>query len=175
MFSARRGQDFRRDRYEPLVTVAHAPSSLPISINTVQGPQPADPQHRRATFQWMVQQDLTDPNFLSRVPVTDEAYFTRNFILNSHNMFDENLHSVQETRFQHQFTINIWAEVIGDLVMGPYQLLARLRGLPIYIFNEELPQLLEDVPLEMRQTMRFMLDGFSAHFTSDGKQFFDSH
>jgi hypothetical protein len=32
MFSASRGQDFRRDRYEPLVTVAHAPSSLPISI-----------------------------------------------------------------------------------------------------------------------------------------------
>jgi hypothetical protein len=30
MFSARRGQDFRRDHFEPLVTVAHAPSSLPI-------------------------------------------------------------------------------------------------------------------------------------------------
>jgi hypothetical protein len=32
MFSAWRGQDFRRDSYEPLVTVTHAPSSLPISV-----------------------------------------------------------------------------------------------------------------------------------------------
>jgi hypothetical protein len=32
MFSEWGGQDFSRDRYEPLVTVAHAPSSLPISI-----------------------------------------------------------------------------------------------------------------------------------------------
>jgi hypothetical protein len=31
MFSARRGQDFHRDRYKPPVTVAHAPSNLPIS------------------------------------------------------------------------------------------------------------------------------------------------
>jgi hypothetical protein len=33
MFSARRGQDLHRDRYEPLVTVADAPSSLPIVIS----------------------------------------------------------------------------------------------------------------------------------------------
>jgi hypothetical protein len=32
LFSAWRGQDFRRDSYEPLVTVAHAPSRLPVSI-----------------------------------------------------------------------------------------------------------------------------------------------
>jgi hypothetical protein len=32
MFSARRGQDFRRDRYEPLVTVARAPRSLFASV-----------------------------------------------------------------------------------------------------------------------------------------------
>jgi hypothetical protein len=30
LFSARRSQDFHRDRYEPSVTFAHAPSSLPI-------------------------------------------------------------------------------------------------------------------------------------------------
>jgi hypothetical protein len=30
MFSAKRGQDFHRGRYEPLLMVAHAPSSLPI-------------------------------------------------------------------------------------------------------------------------------------------------
>jgi hypothetical protein len=35
MFSAWRDQDFRRDRYELLVTVAHAQSSLPISIPDV--------------------------------------------------------------------------------------------------------------------------------------------
>jgi hypothetical protein len=33
MFSAKRGQDFRRDRYEPLLTVAHAPSNLPLPMH----------------------------------------------------------------------------------------------------------------------------------------------
>jgi hypothetical protein len=41
MFSARRGQDLRRDRYEPLVTVAHAPSSLSIYFQIIKLPSPS--------------------------------------------------------------------------------------------------------------------------------------
>jgi hypothetical protein len=78
-----------------------------------------------------VQQDAAYPTFLSRVLVMDEAFFTRNGILNTRNQHTwayENPHSFQETRFQHQFAINVWAGIIGDLLRGPYELPPRLSG-----------------------------------------------
>jgi hypothetical protein len=47
-----------------------------------------------------------NPNFHSRVLVTDETCFTRNGIFSCRNMHTwsvENLHFIQETRFQHHF------------------------------------------------------------------------
>jgi hypothetical protein len=61
----------------------------------------------------------------------DEAFFTRNGILNTRNQHtwaDENPYSFQETRFRHQFAINVWAGIIGDLLRGPYDLPPRLSG-----------------------------------------------
>jgi hypothetical protein len=40
---------------------------------------------------------------------------------------------------------------------------------------EDLPQLLEGVPLAMQQTMSFMQDGAYAYFTNHIKQLLDSH
>lgn len=71
--------------------------------------------------------------FLSRMLVMDEACFTWNGILNIHNQHtwaDENPHCFQETRFQQQFSICVWVGIIGNLLLGPYDLLFRQsRGL----------------------------------------------
>jgi hypothetical protein len=82
----------------------------PYHIQPVQALQPADPQHRRAFSQKLLQQDAADPDFLSWVLVTDEACFTWNGILNSLNIHiwsGENLHSIQYSLFQHQFTVSL--------------------------------------------------------------------
>lgn len=41
---------------------------------------------------------------------------------NQRTQADENPCSFQETRFQRQLVINVWVEIIGDLLLGPYEL-----------------------------------------------------
>jgi hypothetical protein len=73
-----------------------------------------------------MQQDTAYPTFLSRVLVMVEACFTRNGILNTHNQHirahENPLFFFQETPFQQQFAMNVWAGIIGDLLLGPYEL-----------------------------------------------------
>jgi hypothetical protein len=72
--------------------------------------------------------------------------------------------------------INYWAGIIGDLLTGPYELPVRLSwAFYLHFLTDELPQLLEDVPLATEQSMRFIHDGAPAHFTRYTKQFLDSH
>jgi hypothetical protein len=37
---------------------------------------------------------------------------------------DENPRSFEETRFQKQLVINVWAGIIGDILLGHYDLLS---------------------------------------------------
>jgi hypothetical protein len=65
---------------------------------------------------------------------------------------DENLHSIQETHVQHQFTINVWVRIIGDLLIGPYKVLPQISEASyLHFLMKDLLQLLEDVPLAMQQ------------------------
>ena len=107
--------------------------------------------------------------FLTRLLVTDEACFTRNGILNVHNSHTwavENPHTTRHTYHQQRFSINVWAGIVGDFLIGPYLLPARLGGSEyLHFLSTVLNQLLEDVPLATRQRMRFMHDGAPAHFS----------
>jgi hypothetical protein len=59
-------------------------------------------------------------------------------------------------RHQHQFSVNVWAGIVGDHLLGPLVLLARLTGNDYLLFlREELPVMLEDVPLTVWQKMWF--------------------
>jgi hypothetical protein len=77
----------------------------------------------------MLQQDLIDPNFLVPLRVADGACCALCFVSNCrsvHTWPDENPHSVQETRFHHQFKINICAGITGLSSQGLNQPLSRL-------------------------------------------------
>lgn len=45
--------------------------------------------------------------------LTDEATFTGNRALNMCNMQYENQYAMQEDRFQHDFLVNVWFEIIN--------------------------------------------------------------
>ena len=58
-----------------------------------------------------------------------------------------------------------WARIIGDLLLGPIFLPPILTGDNYTQFLEtQLPVLLEDVPLQIRNQMWFMKHGVPAHF-----------
>ena len=82
---------------------------------------------------------------------------------NSHVWADENPHATVESNFQQRFSVNVWCAVLDDQLIGPFILDDRLTG-EVYLrfLQEELPQLLEDVPLDKRSIF-FQREGAPPH------------
>jgi hypothetical protein len=153
----------------PLVwSILHEQSLYPYHIQRVQALRPPDYQARLVFCQWFLRKCVEDPHFIENILFTDEAGFTKNGIVNFHNTHvwsDENPHVIEEFRDQHQFRINVWAGIVGDRIIGPYVLPNRLTGAIYHQFlSNELPIMLEEIPLLQRQRMWFMHDGAPPHF-----------
>jgi len=99
---------------------------------------------------------------------TDEACFTRRGMINLHNAHvyaDENPHALAERHFQREFKINVWLGIIGNFLVGPYRLPNNLNGDSyLHFLQYALPELLEELPLNLRRDMFFMHDGAPPHF-----------
>jgi hypothetical protein len=68
--------------------------------------------------------------FVPSVLFIDDAAFTRNGIINFHNHLcgEENPHAIVQSRHQQQFSINVWAGTVYDILVGPHVLPQRLTG-----------------------------------------------
>ena len=98
---------------------------------------------------------------------TDEAQFNRNGVNNTHNFHvwgDDNPHATVESNFQQRVSVNVWCAVLDDQLIGSFILEGRLTGEAYLRFlQEELPQLLEDVPLDKRSRMYYQHNGAPPH------------
>ena len=66
---------------------------------------------------------------------------------------------------EHQIPWFVWCGILGDKVIGPYIIDGTLTGAKYRNFlTEELPLLLEDVPLETRSQMWYQHEGCPAHY-----------
>lgn len=123
----------------------------------------------RAVCTMVCTTDCLDPLFPAEVLYTDEALFTRegcSNIHNSHVWAHVNPRSTRPRAHQQRFGVNVWAGILGDRLIGPYILPFRLNGRTYRYFLEHvLPELLEDVSLNVRQRMYFQHDGAPAHFS----------
>lgn len=146
----------------------------PYHAQRVQALTETDYQPRLQFCHWFLERCIT-PNFHSTVLFTDEAKFSRDAILNYHNNHqwsDENPHAINNSRHQHQFSCNVWAGILGDYLIGPFFLPPILNGQVYRNFLEgDLPGLLEEIPLEVRNAMWFMHDGAPAHFSLIAREF----
>lgn len=109
-----------------------------------------------------------DPNFLKRVLWTDEAQFTRSGLFNSRNFhmwMEDNPHATWEHSHQYQFSVNMWAGIIDNKLIGPIELPARLNAEHYLNFlRDDLNTLLEDIDLETRRLMWYQHDGAPPHY-----------
>lgn len=149
--------------------ILHEQLLYPYHIQRVQALKPQDLLPRAQFCEWMQRKCHQDRFFLNKVLFTDEAGFTREGIVNFHNNHvwaEENPHAIFESRFQNKFSINVWAGILGDRLIGPYIMPQRLDG-PAYLdfLQNTLPLLLEDVPYQQRLTNFFMHDGAPPHFS----------
>jgi hypothetical protein len=101
---------------------------------------------------------------------TDEAMFTRDGVFNYHNEHvgaRQNPHATRESHFQRKFSLNVWAGIVGDTLLGAHMLPARRTGeLHLRFLDKDLPLLLEDVPLDIRGRLWYMHDWASGSLQS---------
>ena len=103
--------------------VLHENSLYPYHIQRVQGLLPQDFPRRLDFSRWILRKCAHNPDFLSRVLFSDEAHFTRDGIVNYHNLHVwavENPHKIREARHQQQFSLNVWAGIVVDELIGPF-------------------------------------------------------
>ncbi|GBM86271.1 hypothetical protein AVEN_72159-1 [Araneus ventricosus] len=104
--------------------------------------------------------------------VTDKSTFTREGMLNSLNFHvwsEENPHATRTRAAQECFSVNVWAGIAGDHLVGPYLLSERLTANYLIFLQQVLPQLLDDahVSAAMRYSMWFQHDGAPSHYSID--------
>lgn len=147
----------------------------PFKLQKVQELLPRDFRPRMEFCQWLLHQLDTNPHFGANVLWTDEAIFTRMDVFNSRNshVWDfDNPHALFVAHHQHRFSVNVWCGIVHDHLIGPYILPVRLNGRTYHAFlSEVLPELLETVPLALRQEMWYQHDGAPAHFDRNVRHF----
>jgi hypothetical protein len=109
--------------------------------------------------------------------------FTREGYFNFHNVHiqtHENPHAIWEARHQTPFSINVWAGIFGDRLNDPVRLPKRLTW-PTYreilerLTRDILPDVLDDVPFQLRAEMWFMHDGAPPHLSRIARQYLNDH
>lgn len=140
----------------------------PYRPQKVQSLKPQDYPRRVNLARWFLEKDLQNPLFLEKVLFTDEASFNKDGIFNNrttHVWAAENPHQVFVRGHQEQFSINVWAGIIGNHLVGPYILPNRLDSRTYLVFLRDiLPELLEAIPLNVRDEMWYQHDGAPAHY-----------
>jgi len=95
---------------------------------------------------------------LSVILFSDKASFTRdgvNNLRNLHTWSHNNPYETSVTKFQNRFSVNVWCGVLGNRLIGPF-VFHNLTGNTYEAFlRNELPCILEDIPLMIRSQMYF--------------------
>lgn len=138
----------------------------PFHKQKIQHLHPGDDVHRLEYCNWI----STHRRLYKYILFTDESQFTRdgiNNLRNQHTWAEVNPHTTIERNFQQRFSINVWCGIVHDQLIGPFIFQERLTGQTYLQFlEEELPTLLEDVPLATRRQLYFQHDGAPPHFSN---------
>lgn len=99
---------------------------------------------------------------------TDEATFSRIGLFNVHNEHywsSRNPHLTRRHAFQVRFTLNVWAGVVNNTVIGPHFIEGRLNGNNyLQLLRNVIPELLRGVPEQHLNNLHYQQDGAPAHF-----------
>lgn len=147
----------------------------PYHVQRVQSLLPRDYAPRIAFCRSMLAKIREDPDFLNKILWTDESTLKRDGYLNLHNLHgwhSENPHLMREDRSQYQFKVNMWTGILNGQLIGPFELPENLNGATyLYFLQNNLPTLLEDVPLNIYREMWYQQDGCPAHYARPVREY----
>lgn len=124
----------------------------------------------RANFcNWLLCQVDDNPVFLDEVLWSDEAQFSRDGVVNKHNLHywaNENPRWLREARHQQNWRINVWCGLYNGSIVGPYFYEGTLTA---QRYTEEIldivvTEFIDNLPLATVQRLWFQHDGAPPHF-----------
>lgn len=113
--------------------------------------------------------NVANDNFLRRILWTDECTFRSDGRINRHNEHhyaEENPHCRKEMHVQGQYSVNVWMGIVDNMIIGPHIIPQNINiTAEIYaeFLEETLPNLLDDVPLNILPNIIYQQDGHPAH------------
>lgn len=136
----------------------------PYRMSLVQSLEEGDFPRRLDFCNWAIDQDRL---FHRRVLFSDECIFKSDGEVNTWNCrywSDHNPHWFREVDHQHVWKVNVWCGIIHDKIVGPIFLEENLNGVRYAsLLEEDLQDLLDELPLQYRGGMWFQQDGCSSH------------
>lgn len=149
----------------------------PYHVQRVQSLLPRDYPERLQFCQTMLQRYRDDPRFFEKILWSDESTFKKDGYMNLHNLHEwhvDNPHLMREDRSQYRFKVNMWTGILNGTVIGPFELPENLTA-EVYLdfLQNQLPDLLEEVPLNIYGSMWYQQDGCPAHYARTVREFLD--
>lgn len=114
--------------------ILHRYKFHPYGVKLTQELSEAD-YEKRLDFCELMEIKTRDPDFLKKVCFSDESTFHLNGYVNRHNCrywCEENPHEHREAHTQKPQKLNVWAGILGNEVIGPFEIDGNLDG-PKYI------------------------------------------
>jgi hypothetical protein len=143
----------------------HEENLYPYHDQRVQHLEPGDHALRMNLCHWV----NAYPELWNAILFTVEASFTRDAINNLRNVHmwaQRNPHATCVTQFQRKLSLNVWCGILGNRFIGPFVFDNNLTGNAYEAFlRNELPGLLEDIPLMIRSQIYFQHDVAPPHYT----------
>lgn len=93
---------------------------------------------------------------------------------NEHFYARENPHIISATNFQQRFSLNVWAGIVADKIIGPYFIDGTLTGVKYRDFLENvLPELsrVAELPNDMLENVWYMHDGAPPHYSIVAREY----
>jgi hypothetical protein len=117
--------------------------------------------------------------YLRRVLWTDESTFTRDGTFNCHNdhwYAQENPHVTKINKSQHRFQVMVWGGIVDRIIIGPVFFEHNVNGENYTRFlNEQLWDLLDEIPLHIIRDLTFMHDGAPGHYAASSRRWLDQN
>lgn len=139
----------------------------PYKYTKVQALLPRDRPIREAYCRWLQSKMNDDPEFIYNVMWTDESTFTRNGIWNRHNLrywSQGNPHLFRESSHQYHFSLNVWAGIHRNQIIGPVFIEGNLTAVKFLdLLSGPISEYTDELSLDVHQKLWYQLDGAPAH------------
>lgn len=126
---------------------------------------------------WFQGEIEENPLFPRQILWTDESTFTSNGVVSSQNCrwwAQENPNFIIECKDQYSFKVNVWCGILDNKLIGPFFFRENLNSEKyLHFLNNKIFDVLNRMPLNLRQNMWYQQDGASIHSTVAVRNFLD--